>query len=289
MTACLISAEALRNALPGSDWLVFDVRHNLADHQAGRRAYTQGHIPGAIFLDHEQDLCATKTGRNGRHPLPTLADFAALMRLQGLTPERQAIVYDEGSSMFAAHLWWMLRWLGHAHVRVLDGGWQAWVAAGGAIQTRVDIPATTEAQVIQHAGWGARAAMPTVNTQQVEQNIHTPAFVVVDARAPERFRGETEPMDPVAGHIPGALNRPSSVNLTPEGRFKPAAQLRTEFQALLGNKPAAQVVHQCGSGITACHNLLAMEIAGLPGSLLYPGSWSEWCSDLSRPVATGIT
>jgi len=285
MTELLINAQTLRTQLP--DCLVFDVRHDLADHAAGRRAYQQGHIPGAIFLDHEYDLAAPRTGRNGRHPLPALADFAALMRLQGLVPARQVVVYDEGGGAFAAHLWWMLRWLGHERVAVLDGGWSAWLDVGGAVATQDGVPNVTEAQALAHAGWDGEAAMRTVCAQDVVDNLEAKTFVVLDARAPQRFRGEVEPMDPVAGHIPGALNRPASANVTPQGRFKPADQLRAEFQALLGDCVPTQVVHQCGSGITACQNLFAMELAGLHGSRLYPGSWSEWCSDPSRPVATG--
>ncbi|WP_412034062.1 sulfurtransferase [Pollutimonas sp. M17] len=285
MYKLLISADELRRELPARDWLVFDVRHDLADHQAGRRAYEQGHIPGALFLDHETQLSAAKTGSNGRHPLPGRGDFAILMRLQGLTRQSQVVVYDGGNSMFASHLWWMLRWLGHENVAILDGGWPAWLAAGGASETGVRSASVTEAQAVQSLEAPAAAAMPTVDARAVLENLENPAFTVVDARAANRYRGETEPMDPVAGHIPGALNRPNSMNLRDDGRFKTPAELRGEFEALLEGRPAAQVVHQCGSGITACHNLFAMELAGLNGSALYPGSWSEWCSDPSRPVA----
>jgi len=286
MTEPLIDAQSLRACL--ADTLVFDVRHELADHTAGQRAYTEGHIPGAVFLDHETDLAAPRTGSNGRHPLPPLAEFAALMRLRGVAPARRVVVYDDGGGAFAAHLWWMLRWLGYTRVQVLDGGWRAWIETGGEVATREDhcLP-VPEAQALAHAGWDGQVAMPTVSAQDVLRNLDTKTFVVVDARAGARFRGEVEPMDPVAGHIPGALNRPASDNLTPQGRFKPAAQLRAEFQALLGASAPTQVVHQCGSGITACQNLFAMELAGLHGSMLYPGSWSEWCSDPTRPVATG--
>lgn len=281
MTELLINASTLRDALPASDWLVFDARHDLADHGAGRRAYAQGHIPGAIFLDHEQDLAAPRTGANGRHPLPALADFAGLMARHGLTPSRRVVVYDGGGGAFAAHVWWMLRWLGHDNVSVLDGGWPAWVAAGG--QAQADAPAVQPAP----APAAVQPGMKTVDAQAVRDNIQSAAFVVLDARSPERFRGETEPMDPVAGHIPGARNYPSNANVAPDGRFKPADQLREGFLQVLGDTPPDRVVHQCGSGITACHNLFAMELAGLHGSAVYPGSWSEWCSDPSRPVATG--
>lgn len=283
----LIGATQLQEGLKAPGWLVFDVRHDLADHGAGRRAYEQGHVPGAIYLDHERQLAAPRTGRNGRHPLPDLADFAALMRLQGLRPATQVVIYDAGNSVFSAHLWWMLRWLGHEKTAILDGGWAAWLAAGGEIETKVNSGAVTEAQALEALGYGSVPAMPVVDAAAVLANLDTQKFTVLDARAANRYRGETEPLDPVAGHIPGALNRPNSLNVESDGRFKPAAVLRTEFDAVLGGRDPAQIVHQCGSGITACHNLFAMELAGLKGAGLYPGSWSEWCSDPSRPVATG--
>lgn len=273
--------------LPSSGWLVFDVRHDLVDHAAGRAAYERGHIPGALYLDHERQLSAPKTGRNGRHPLPPKAEFAAFMRTQGLTPQSQVLVYDGGNSAFAAHLWWMLRWLGHDKVMVLDGGWPAWLAAGGATESGVNTPAVTDAQAAHDNPYPTQASMRTADADDVLANIDTPVFTVLDARAANRYRGETEPMDPVAGHIPGALNRPNSLNVQDDGRFKPAAQLRSEFDSLLQGRAAHNIVHQCGSGITASHNLFAMELAGLAGSALYPGSWSEWCSDPARPVARG--
>jgi thiosulfate/3-mercaptopyruvate sulfurtransferase len=285
MAGLLIDVAQLQQAITTPGWLVFDVRHELSDHEAGRRAYEQGHVPGAIFLDHERQLSAHKTGHNGRHPLPALADFAVLMRLQGLTSKTQVVVYDAGNGMFAAHLWWMLRWLGHENVAVLDGGWQAWVAAGGKIETRVNTGAVTEAQALQSMGYGPAPAMPTVDAAEILSNVESGVLTVLDARAANRFRGEVEPMDPVAGHIPGAINRPSSLNIGPDGHFKPADVLRAEFEALLGATLPSNVVHQCGSGITASHNLFSMEVAGLKGSRLYPGSWSEWCSDPARPIA----
>lgn len=281
----LVSCEDLQARIQTPGLLIFDVRHDLGDHSAGRRDYDQGHIPGAIFLDHESQLSAPKTGRNGRHPLPDRADFAALMRAQGLTSESQVVAYDGGGGMYAAHLWWMLRWLGHDKVAVLDGGWLAWRASAAPIETKSNSGGVTEVQAVQSLGLATRPTMPTIDAAGVQANILNPVFTVIDARAANRFRGEVEPMDPVAGHIPGALNRPSGLNNQPDGRFKPAAELRAEFSALLQGKPAQKVVHQCGSGITACHNLFSMELAGLTGSALYPGSWSEWCSDPDRPVA----
>jgi thiosulfate/3-mercaptopyruvate sulfurtransferase len=287
MFSPLITAQALQAGLTTGEYLVFDVRHDLKDHLAGRRAYEQGHIPGAHYLDHENQLSAPKTGRNGRHPLPALADFSALMRAQGLTPDSKVVVYDADIGMFAAHLWWMLRWLGHEQVAVLDGGWQAWLASGAPAQTGVDPVRVGAQQPLQIPAAQTAAAMPMVDADAVLANLRKPVFTVVDARASNRYAGEVEPMDPVAGHIPGALNRPNSLNLQAGGHFKTPAQLRSEFDALLAGRSPAQIVHQCGSGITACHNLFAMELAGLKGSALYPGSWSEWCSDATRPVARG--
>lgn len=282
MFSYLITAAELQQE-HRSDWLVFDVRHDLMNPQAGRNAYLQGHIPGARFLDNDSDLVGKLTGKNGRHPLPERTKFADLMRKQGLESQTQVVVYDAGNSMFAARLWWMLRWLGHEKVAILDGGWQAWLAENGKVETDVSQAGPVPSQWLE----SATPDMPTVQATEVLANIEQPHFVVVDARAGERFRGEAEPIDPVAGHIPGALNRPNSSNLQADGRFKPVLALRAEFASLLGGRPADQVVHQCGSGITACHNLFAMELAGMNGSKLYPGSWSEWVSDSSRPVAAG--
>lgn len=282
MTMTLISVTDLATHLGAADVRVFDVRHDLTNHAVGREAYAAGHIPGARHLDHETELAAARTGKNGRHPLPDRGQFGALMAAHGVTPETLVVAYDASGGMYAAHLWWMLRWLGHDRVAVLDGGWQAWQAAG--------LPTSTEAPAPVPAGAPVTPAAPlvgSVDAQAVLDNIARPAFTVIDARAANRYRGEVEPMDPVAGHIPGALNRPNGQNLQADGRFKDAAQLRQEFTALLDGRDPAAIVHQCGSGITACHNLLSMEIAGLAGSRLYPGSWSEWCSDPSRPVAKG--
>lgn len=281
MFELLVNAEQVQANLNNSDWLILDVRHDLADHQAGRHAYEQGHIPGAVFLDHEVDLAAPKTGLNGRHPLPSRQNLAQLLQKNGLRDGMQVVVYDAQNSLFASHMWWMLRWLGHPQVAILDGGWQAWQQLGGAEETGPAKPAPAAAEL----SVPEQAAMPTVQTEQVLKNLSKPIFTVLDARAAERYRGDVEPMDPVAGHIPDALNRSHLNNLGEQGRFKPAEQLRQEFQDLLGAISAEMVVHQCGSGITACHNLFAMELAGLSGSSIYPGSWSEWVSDASRPVA----
>jgi len=280
----LVNVDQLKSLLNHGNTVVFDVRHDLADHGAGRRAYEAGHIPGAFFLDHEEDLSAPKTGKNGRHPLPPLNVFAALMGGYGVGKDVQVVIYDGGNSMFAAHLWWMLRWMGHQAVSVLDGGWQAWQEQGGAVST--EVPKRPGGQTPEQMETISQPAMPTVSCDEVLLNIQAPRFTVLDARAENRFRGEVEPMDPVAGHIPGALNRPNTLNLDEKGRFRSPQALRESFIQVLGATKSNEVVHQCGSGITACHNLLAMEIAGLEGSALYPGSWSEWCSDSTRPVAT---
>ncbi|SAI43283.1 thiosulfate sulfurtransferase [Bordetella ansorpii] len=287
MTTPLISATDLAARVDAGDLdagalRIFDVRHDLMDATAGRRAFEPGHVPGARFLDHETELCAPKTGANGRHPLPERDRFAGLMAAHGVRPETLVAAYDASGGTFAAHLWWMLRWIGHDRVVVLDGGWQAWNAAGLPVQAGPAAPLAPLAD--------AKAGKPlagTVDVQAVLANIDKPAFSLIDARAANRYRGETEPIDPVAGHIPGALNRPNSENLEADGRFKAPAQLRAEFDTLLAGRAPESIVHQCGSGISACHNLLAMEMAGLGGSRLYPGSWSEWVADPSRPVAKG--
>ncbi len=277
----LISTAELAARLGEPNLVVFDVRHNLTDPHAGQREYRAGHIPGAFFLDHEQDLSAARTGRNGRHPLPERADFAAVMSSRGVGPDTDVVAYDASGGTFAAHLWWMMRWLGHVNVRVLDGGWQAWVDAGYSVTQEDTQPAQPGSTAWANPG---ESAIPV---EDVLANLPTQAFTLVDARAANRYRGEVEPLDPVAGHIPGALNRPSNENLQPDGFFKRPDVLGQEFDALLAGRRARDIVHQCGSGISACHNLLAMEIAGLSGSRLYAGSWSEWCADPDRPVAKG--
>lgn len=275
----LISAQALCQSL--ADVVLIDVRHNLSDHQAGRRAYEKGHIQGAHFLDHETELAAPKTGLNGRHPLPVAEDLAKLLAQKGLSQKDRFVVYDDQHSFFAAHMWWLLRWLGCEHVQVLDGGLKAWLKAGGElVQTLPECTVASAWQVPQET-------MPTKQAQEVLTNLTTAEYVVVDARGATRYRGEVEPIDPVAGHIPGALNRPCTDNVDEEGYFKSPECLQKEWQAILGDRPASEVIHQCGSGITACHNLLAMELAGLSGSMLYPGSWSQWCALPDYPIATG--
>lgn len=279
----LISADNLAERLSSApdNVLVFDCSFDLANPNAGEQAYAAGHIPGARYLHLDRDLSGAKTGKNGRHPLPSRDALVAMLAKQGLKQHQQVVAYDAQGGTYAARLWWMLRWLGHDSVAVLDGGLQAWQASGRKLDTALPAPA---------AQGDFKAAAPlavTVDAQHVLANIKGGEQVVVDARSPDRYRGENETIDPVAGHIPGALSRFFKDNLTVDGRFKSAHSLREEFSAVIGAKAPEHVVLQCGSGITACHNALAMEVAGLHGAALYAGSWSEWCADPSRPVATG--
>lgn len=278
----LITAAELRQHIDNPGFVILDCRSELTDPAAGAAAFAAGHIPGAQHADPDQHLSDKSPGPNGafrgRHPLPSQQDFIETLRDFGVYPNSQVIAYDAHGGMFASRLWWMLRWIGHHGVAVLDGGLPAWVAEGGALTT----------EVIQRPR-GSITLQPSltrsVGADDVLANLSARARTVLDARAADRFRGENETIDPVAGHIPGAKNRPFKDNLQVDGSFKPADQLRAEFSALVRSPETA--IAQCGSGISACHNLLAMEIAGLPGAALYPGSWSEWSADPARPVATG--
>jgi thiosulfate/3-mercaptopyruvate sulfurtransferase len=276
----LIDAETLRSLMAGAaPPIVLDASFDLADTAAGERSYAGGHIPGSLYVHLDRDLCAAKNGANGRHPLTDRAAFARTAAALGVAPGRQVVALDRQGGMFAARLWWMLRWLGHASAAVLDGGFAAWLDAGGVAATSPGVAAPAPpypelpalAASVDAAGLASRLGR----------------IALIDARSPERFRGDKEPIDRVAGHIPGALNRFHASNLVPGGLFKPAGQLRGEFASLLGARAASEVIHSCGSGVTACHNLLAMEHAGLGGSLLYSGSWSEWSADPARPIARG--
>jgi thiosulfate/3-mercaptopyruvate sulfurtransferase len=277
----LIDAAALRRLLgSATPPVLIDARFDLADPAAGERAHGEAHLPGAHYLHLDRDLSAARTGRNGRHPLPQRSLFAARIGALGIGPQTQVVAYDAQGGSYAARVWWLLRWLGHEAVAVLDGGLPAWVEAGGAVNDADVARSSTTAPYPERA-----SLVSSVDADALLARLgRTP---LIDARAPERFRGEVEPLDAQAGHIPGALNRCYRDNLRADGRFKPAEALRAEFTPLLGDAAPSEVVHQCGSGVTACHNLLAMEHAGLAGSLLYPGSWSEWSSDPSRPIATG--
>jgi thiosulfate/3-mercaptopyruvate sulfurtransferase len=276
----LISVAELSGHLDDPNWVICDCRHDLADTGAGRRAYSESHIPGARFAHLDQDLSAPKTGKNGRHPLPDPQRFIRRLGELGVDNAKQVVAYDASGGYYAARLWWMLRWLGHEFAAVLDGGWDAWLKAAH--------PITDRLPVIKGVRFTMRIRNEAVvDAGPVVASLGKPGPLLVDARSPDRYRGENETLDPVAGHIPGAMNRFFKLNLESDGRFRPPAVLRREFSSALGTVPASDVVHYCGSGVTACHNLLAMEVAGLSGSRLYPGSWSEWVADPSRPVATG--
>ncbi|MCG2585395.1 sulfurtransferase [Massilia sp. TS11] len=281
MFTTLISASELAARLGAPQLVILDCRHDLVDHSAGRTGYNVGHIPGAVFIEMEHQASGPRRAADGsfrgRHPLPEKTDFLAVLRNAGVNDDSQVVVYDAQGGMFAARVWWMLRWLGHSAVAVLDGGLAAWQAAGQPMTAAEPHPAQGHLNL--------RAPLvESVDAAMVLANVQSQARLVVDARAPDRFRGENETLDPVGGHIPGARNRFFRENLEADGRFKSPAQLRAEWSAIVGDE-AAHLIMQCGSGVTACHNLLALEVAGLRGAALYPGSWSEWCADPARPVA----
>jgi thiosulfate/3-mercaptopyruvate sulfurtransferase len=281
MYATLIDPAALAAHVDDADWVILDCRHDLMDLGAGAAAYAAGHLPQAQFADIETQLSGARRDAGGafrgRHPLPEPDAFIEQLRAWGVNDGTQVVAYDAHGGMFAARLWWMLRWVGHEAVAVLDGGLPAWLAAG--------LPLSVEAPSPRARGTiAARAALvATVDASAVLQNLDDGSRTIVDARAPDRFRGENETIDPVGGHIPGAKNRFFKDNLQPDGRFKTPDQLKSELGVEIGNPRSA--IMQCGSGVTACHNLLALEVAGMPGAALYPGSWSEWSSDPSRSVA----
>lgn len=289
----LISVQELAALQSGGrPLMVFDCSFDLAQPAAGKAQYLQAHIPGAVFADLDHDLSAKhgvpgahgsvaaseQAASGGRHPLPSREKFAAWLSSVGFRNDMQAVVYDRNGANYCGRLWWMLKWAGHDAVAVLDGGLQAWVAAGKPVAKGEE---PTHFQSNFELGTPLRQL---VTASEVQARLGQPGQTIVDARATPRYRGEVEPLDPVAGHIPGALNRPFGLNIGPDGKFKPAAELRAEFDALLQGKAPASVVHQCGSGVSAVPNVLAMEIAGLGSTALFAGSWSEWCSDPARPV-----
>jgi thiosulfate/3-mercaptopyruvate sulfurtransferase len=279
----ITAADLMALQAGGKPLVVLDCSFDLGDTSAGERAYAAGHLPGAHYAHLDRDLSGPKDGRNGRHPLPAREILAVVAGRWGVQPGVQVVAYDDQGQPYAARAWWLLRWLGHRGVAVLDGGRAAWLAAGGKLVT--DAPVALDAPAYPAA---ATPGMPVITTGQLLANlarVQAGSLRLLDARAGERFRGEVEPLDPVAGHIPGATQRFFKDNLGADGRFKPAAQLSADFTALGARGDSS--VQQCGSGVTACHNLLAMAHAGLGISTLYAGSWSEWCSDASRPVARG--
>lgn len=278
MEKILVTTQELAEHLGDPQWVIFDVRHDLADVGKGRRAYSQGHIPGACFLHLDEDLSGPKNGSNGRHPLPDARDFVSRLNECGVGPGTQVVAYDDAGGCYAVRLWWMLRWLGHDRVALLDGGFPRWMKERRPFDSTT--PAPRRGNFTPRMDPGA-----SVDVRYVERSRGDASVKLIDARAPDRYAGRIEPLDPVAGHVPGAINRFWQDNLGEDWRFKPAHELRDEYRRMLGEANPADVVHMCGSGVTACHNLFAMTLAGLPPGRLYPGSWSEWCADRSRPVA----
>jgi thiosulfate/3-mercaptopyruvate sulfurtransferase len=259
-------------------WRVFDCRHDLAKPELGEQQYRQSHIPGALFASLDRDLSGRKTGTNGRHPLPEPQDFEKWLEKTGLTPKDQVVCYDAGNGSMAARLWWMLRWIGHDKVAVLDGGFAKWTKEGRPVT--IDVPLFTP------LNYPIKPRKDfAVDVGFVSKNLKN--IFLVDARAPARYRGEQEPIDPVAGRIPGAKNRFNLDNLSAHGTFKSPEELKKDFHSVLQGRAPAEVIHYCGSGVAACHNLLAMEVAGLKGGKLYAGSWSEWARDPKRPQERG--
>lgn len=275
MFTTLISEAALYKELDNPDWIIFDARYDLMDLNAGKEAYLQGHIPGAIYVDLHDDLSRPPATNKGRHPLPTTETMTALFSELGIRANMQVVVYDDSAGSFAARLWWMLRYMQHNNVAVLDGGWQSWLAADRPINQEV---VTRESSVFNNCALDARV----IDIGDVEKFER-----IIDSRDPARYRGEIEPIDKAAGHIPGAINRFWKENLSTEGTFKTKQQLKQEFETIFGHTKPEETVFYCGSGVTACHNLLAAAYAGLNLPKLYAGSWSEWSSTPGKPVATG--
>lgn len=272
----LVSCDELARHLDDPEWRIFDCRHLLSDVGYGEKAYAEGHLPGAVFMHLDRDLSGAMNGRNGRHPLPDPQLLAGKMGAAGVGRKTQVVVYDDDGGMYAVRLWWLLRWMGHDRVAVLDGSIRQWISQGRPLTTDVPQCAPVVFELALR-DW-------VVTSEQIETNLNANDFCLIDARGPDRFRGENETMDPVGGHIPGARNRFFRDNLD-DGSFRPAAELRQQYLGVLAGVEPSQAVMYCGSGVTACHDLLAMEIAGLPGARLYAGSWSEWCADPRRPVA----
>lgn len=276
MFGTLVSCEELAQHLNDPEWRIVDCRHLLSDVGYGEKAYAEGHLPGAVFMHLDRDLSGPMNGCNGRHPLPDPKLLAAKLGAVGIDRKTQVVAYDDDGGMYAVRLWWLLRWMGHDSVAVLDGSIRQWTNQGR--------PLSAEVPKYESAVFEVELRDWVVTSGQVEANLDRNDLALIDARAPDRFRGENETMDPVGGHIPGARNRFFRDNLD-AGSFRPAAELRQEYLSVLAGVEPSQVVLYCGSGVTACHDLLAMEVAGLSGAKLYAGSWSEWCADSSRPIA----
>ena len=276
----LIATETLATHIDDASFAIVDCRFRLDDPGWGEREYEAAHIPGAVYAHLDRDLSSTPTGTNGRHPLPDPSELRRRLGTFGIAPGVQVVAYDQDTGAFASRLWWLLRWVGHRAVAVLDGGLAKWTAEGR--PTRGGIEPRKQADFS-----GERNRDMMVDAATVAQVTNRRDWRLLDARAPERYRGEVEPIDKKAGHIPTAVNHPFQTNLTAGGTFRSPSELRAQFEASLGSVPPPQIIAYCGSGVTACHNLLAMEHAGLHGAKLYPGSWSEWSADASNPTATG--
>ena len=280
MTTALISVAELLPHVETPDWLVVDCRFDLTRPAAGEEAYRHGHIPGAVYAHLDRDLSSPITPTSGRHPLPTPEQLAATLSRWGVKKDVHVIVYDADAGAYAARLWWLLRWIGHSKVAVLDGGLKAWQAAGLPVTPLVPIRiASRFVAKPDRDAW--------VDAAQVAERVQRNDWRLLDARAPERFAGTVEPLDTVAGHVPGARNHPFATSMGPDGRFLPAAQLRDRFEKSQDGVADSRTIAMCGSGVTACHLLLAMEAAGKPGGKLYAGSWSEWIRDPARGVSKG--
>lgn len=277
----IIDPASLAGHLDDPGWVVFDVRFDLADPAAGRRDYELGHIPGALFADVNTNLAAPPGEGRGRHPLPDAESLARWLGDCGVGPDSQVVAYDASTGTWAARLWWLLRYLGHDDVAVLDGGLARWRAEGLPVETGTPVPRPATSFV------GVPRPEMVASADDVLEAVRRRDRIIVDSRAPDRFRGENETIDPVAGRIPGAANRFFGLNATPDGRLRSPEELRADFEPLIGNASPDRAIVYCGSGLTACANLLALEHAGLSGGKLYPGSWSEWCSDPERPVERG--
>jgi thiosulfate/3-mercaptopyruvate sulfurtransferase len=276
----LIDVASLGRNLARSDWVVVDCRFTLTQPAAGRSAYDKGHIPGARYAHLDDDLARKPGPTEGRHPLPEPAAFTAKLGAWGIGPADTVVAYDEGSGAIAARLWWLLRWIGHERCAVLDGGFAAWIEAGHDIEQRA-APFAARRYPVSEPRADLVVATRDIAARQAAGDV------LVDARAAPRYRGEQETIDPVAGHVPQARNRPFSSNVTPAGRFRPPGELGGELRELLEGREPGRLIAMCGSGVTSCHLLLAMEAAGLPGGRLYAGSWSEWIRDPARPIAKG--
>lgn len=278
MYSTLISTSDLQPHLTDEDWAIVDCRFDLAKPDWGQVSYQDSHIPGAVYAHMDRDLAGAVTSESGRHPLPDINTFSQRLGDWGIGNDTQIIAYDTTGGSFAVRLWWLLRLAGHQAVAILDGGFPKWQKEGR--PTASGIETRPPAKFEPHPDLSR-----VVDAAEVERIRQNPDYCLIDARAPERYRGEQEPIDPVAGHIPGAVNRFHALNLTPDGTLLPAETLRTQFQSLIGDVPPDRVVVYCGSGITSIHHLLAMEIAGLPGARLYAGSWSHWIRDRKRPIS----